>query len=73
MACIYVRVCTCEFMCFCKIDWVFLLYKVLIGTFSNYSSKIFVFFILAPEKIVHEKLEEEVEMELKGTITNENN
>lgn len=50
-----------------------LLYKVLIGTFNNYSSKIFVFFILAPEKIVHEKLEEEVEMEVKGTITNENN
>lgn len=51
----------------------FLLHKVLIGTFNNYSSKIFIFFILAPEKIIHEKLEEEVEMEVKGTMTNENN
>lgn len=66
-------VCTCGFMSICKTDLTILLYKVLIGTFNNYSSKIFVFFILAPEKIVHEKLEEEVEMEVKGTITNENN
>lgn len=28
------------------------------------------FFFLAPEKIIHEKLEEEIEMEVKGTVTN---
>lgn len=57
-------------MSICKTDWMFSLYKMLIGTFNNYSSKSLSFFILAPEKIVHEKLEEEVEMEVKGTITN---
>lgn len=60
-------------MSICKTDWTFLLYKVLTGTFNNCSSKILIFFILAAEKIVHEKLEEEVEMEVKGTLTNENN
>lgn len=29
-----------------------------------------IFFFLAPEKIIHEKLEEEIEMEVKGTVTN---
>lgn len=60
-------------MSICKTDWTFLLYKVLMGILNNCSSKILVFFILAPEKIVHEKLEEEVEMEVKGRITNDNN
>jgi len=28
-------------------------------------------FIPAPEKIIHEKLKEEIEMEMKGTVTND--
>lgn len=43
-----------------------LLYKLLNG---NLSSKILFFFLLAPEKIMYEKLEEEIEMEVKGTVT----
>lgn len=48
----------------------FLLPKMLARTFSNFSSKKKFFFFLAPEKIIHEKLEEEIEMEVKGTVTN---
>lgn len=49
----------------------FLLHKVLIGIFSTYSSKNLCLFILAPEKIIHEKVEEDVEMEVKGTVTDD--
>lgn len=63
--------CMCELLYTCKTDCFFLIYKILIGIFSNYSSKIFFVFLLAPEKVVHEKVEEEIEMEVKGTVTND--
>lgn len=34
-----------------------------------WAQKSFFFSFLAPEKIMYEKLEEEIEMEVKGTVT----